>query len=585
MNEDRTAGGEGTGASPDEFAMWTPGRSDNALEGLRGQKVILYGRVSTEEQAREGYSLDDQIAELNQEAARNGWEVVARVKDEGGSGTTLNRQGIARIRELVETEKDVRAVVAHKRDRISRVGPLRYLFEEELGLHGCKLTSLDDPGDESPMGMFVAELRDAFSKLELATILERTNRGKWAKTRKGKILRTAKPPYGFRYTDSGDALIIHEPEMAIVERIHRWAAEGLGPTAIRKRLHDEGVPSPTGKPIWCRPVIKRMVLENDLYFPRTVGELAGRVADEVLANLDGDVSYGLWYYNRQAVKETTVTVLGADGKTLFKKHAPRKLRPREEWLAVPIPAFLPRWLVERARAVMGAQRARERKYEARPWELRGIVRCGRCGSSITVKTTKPNKRTYHYYICEARMKLGKMSQCTQESIRAQEVEEEVWAYISGLLRQPERLVSRMEALADRERTAAGGGVSRRLKELERELDAIDAMRKRYHEMAARGHLGLDELGAYLNDLKERRARAEEEVRALHGSRARLERLAANKESVLEGMASMASTALERATPEDRRNLYKMLGLRVTTSEEGYELEGVFCGLERPSTAT
>jgi len=143
----------------------------------------------------------------------------------------------------------------------------------------------------------------------------------------------------------------------------------------------------------------------------------------------------------------------------------------------------------------------------------------------------------------------------------------------------------MEALADRERTAAGDGVSKRQKELASELEGVDAMRKRYHEMAARGHLGFDELGTYLDDLKKRRARVEEEVRALHGSRARLERLAANKEAVLEGMASMASVALERATPEDRRNLYKMLRLRVTTTEEGYELEGALCGLERLSTAT
>jgi hypothetical protein len=234
---------------------------------------------------------------------------------------------------------------------------------------------------------------------------------------------------------------------------------------------------------------------------------------------------------------------------------------------------------------MGTRKARERKHEARPWELRGIVRCGRCGSSITVKTTKPNKRTYHYYVCEKRLKLGKMSECTQASLPAQEIEGEVWAYISGLLREPERLVSRMEALAEQERATEDGGVSTRMKELGRELDAIDAKRKRWLDMAASGFLDFDELETRLGELEQGRGRAEEEVRALHGSRARLERLAANKESVLEGMAEMASVALERATPEDRRKLYNMLQLRVTTSEDGYDLEGAFCGIGRSSTAT
>jgi hypothetical protein len=65
-----------------------------------------------------------------------------------------------------------------------------------------------------------------------------------------------KPPYGFRYNEARDALVIHEPERRVVERIFRLAAEGHGTKAIQTRLYREAVPSPTGKELWHRPLLK-----------------------------------------------------------------------------------------------------------------------------------------------------------------------------------------------------------------------------------------------------------------------------------------------------------------------------------------
>ncbi len=65
--------------------------------------------------------------------------------------------------------------------------------------------------------------------------------------REGRVVVT-RPPYGFRYGERGDALVVHEPEMAVVEKMFRLAAERLGPNAIQTRLYREGVPTSTGKP-------------------------------------------------------------------------------------------------------------------------------------------------------------------------------------------------------------------------------------------------------------------------------------------------------------------------------------------------
>jgi hypothetical protein len=78
------------------------------------------------------------------------------------------------------------------------------------------------------------------------------------KAREGRVVVT-RPAYGFRYNEARDALAICEPEMAVVQKVLRLAADGLGQNAIQTRLFREGVPSPTGKPQWDWRMIKKIV--------------------------------------------------------------------------------------------------------------------------------------------------------------------------------------------------------------------------------------------------------------------------------------------------------------------------------------
>jgi site-specific DNA recombinase len=65
------------------------------------KRAILYARVSSAEQV-EGYSLDQQIDALRAWASREGYEVLAEVRDEGWSAAYLERPGLDRVRDLVE---------------------------------------------------------------------------------------------------------------------------------------------------------------------------------------------------------------------------------------------------------------------------------------------------------------------------------------------------------------------------------------------------------------------------------------------------------------------------------------------------
>jgi site-specific DNA recombinase len=64
------------------------------------KRTILYARVSTDEQARSGYSLAQQIEALREYATREGFEVLEEIIDPGQSGASLERPGMDRVRDL-----------------------------------------------------------------------------------------------------------------------------------------------------------------------------------------------------------------------------------------------------------------------------------------------------------------------------------------------------------------------------------------------------------------------------------------------------------------------------------------------------
>ena len=67
-----------------------------SIDGPR--PAILYARVSTDEQARSGYSLAQQLEALRAYAAREGLAVLEEIADPGYSGASLERPGMDRVR-------------------------------------------------------------------------------------------------------------------------------------------------------------------------------------------------------------------------------------------------------------------------------------------------------------------------------------------------------------------------------------------------------------------------------------------------------------------------------------------------------
>lgn len=138
------------------------------------ERVILYSRVSTEEQAASGLGLASQRAILDTEAARRGWDDVDHVVDDGYSAKTLARPGIAAALDDLAGGRASVLVVA-KVDRLSR-SLLDFVGLVELARHQrWQLVALDSPLDmTSPQGRLMANVMASFAEFERELISQRT---------------------------------------------------------------------------------------------------------------------------------------------------------------------------------------------------------------------------------------------------------------------------------------------------------------------------------------------------------------------------------------------------------------------------
>ena len=399
------------------------------------------------------------------------------------------------------------------------------------------------------------------------------------KAREGHVGVT-RPKYGFRYNEARDGLTVYEPEMKVVEKIFRMAAEGLGVMAMRTRLRSEGISSPSGGEVWD-PRMLRLMVASDIYRPHEREELAGLVTPEVAARLNPDKQYGICWFNRQKTSVRTVSEPDGNGGRRYRKRKTTRIRPKEEWIAVPVPAFLSRSLVDLARTTMESNKGAERKYLAREWELRGIMRCS-CGSTMGTHTTQPRGgRVYHYYKCKRRSRLGKTGSCRQKALRPTEVEPAVWNFISELLKDPEKIKAGMERIIDAEAAMGHGDPERESEAWAEKLEECARLRSAYQQQQAAGLMTLEELGSMLKDLEETRKLAEAEIAGAAARKNRMEELERDRDYLLSYMSDAVTEGLESLSGEERNRLYRMLRLEVRPFSEGYEVKGVFCTTSLP----
>lgn len=379
---------------------------------LAGKKVAIYARVSTARQADNNVSIPDQIARCERFVLDSGGVPIETYVEPGGSATTTARPVYLRMIEDARAGK-FKVIVTFALSRLFR-NALDYMqTRAELRSCGIKLISVtqnfaDDPAGELALSM--CALFDEYQSAENAkhvkrTMLENARNGYW---------NGQKPPLGYKISS---------------------------------------VPQPKGK-----DRKKLEIDEEKAYLPRFIyetyvsGTADGPIGITKLAHLlnqRGETLDGRQFHvsNVHAILTNTAYV----GVAFFNKRDSRakKVRPKSEWIPIPVPALIDEDLFYRVQAQMAARDPKMgvNADKSNTNLLTGKVICGTnpqdgCRAGMTTATAKSG--CYKYYACNNRRTAGK-TQCTGRWTSMPMLDDIVVENVIEHVLKPDRLSKLLEA--------------------------------------------------------------------------------------------------------------------------------------------
>ena len=466
--------------------------------------AAIYARVSSEQQ-REENTIASQTASLVEFAKSHGLEVPQEwvFEDEGYSGSTLERPGLERVRDLA-AEGQIQVVLAYSPDRLSRKYAYQILLMEEFARQGVETLFVKAPQGDSAEDQLLVQFQGMIAEYERAQILERSRRGKRHRAQAGEVSVMSGAPYGYRYIRKSDetpaAYAIFEPEARVVQRVYEmYTVEGLSIGEIARRLNAEGIPTRKLSARWERSVIWAM-LRNPAYgglacFGKTCASARTRV---------------MRWQRRRGTTTPSMTV----------GHE----RARQEWIQIPVPALVTEESFARAQKLLQENRIRSRRRTITPSVVQGLVSCAKCGYAFSRTSTYTTARKIHYYKCigsDSWRKLGGPVCDNRRLVRQDLLDQIVWAEVIRLLEDPALIhheldrrlavarsadpTKKREQSLRREMTHLGKGIERLLSAYQEGLLSIEQLRERMPALRQRERTIRTELQAITDQTADRAA--------------------------------------------------------------------------------
>jgi site-specific DNA recombinase len=223
-------------------------------------KAVGYIRVSTEEQVREGISLEVQEDKVKKYADLHNLRLTEIIREEGKSGKDLDREGIQKVITLCK-DRSVDHLIVYKMDRLTRrTLDLLILVEEVFKPNKVQFHSITERVDTSTaQGKFFLTIIGAMSQMERDLISERTSEALRYKISQGE--NVGAPPLGFLAEDK--KLYRVDGEFEVVEHIKRLKRKKLSLRQIANRLNEQEVPTKRGGSWYAGTV--RYILRNSRY--------------------------------------------------------------------------------------------------------------------------------------------------------------------------------------------------------------------------------------------------------------------------------------------------------------------------------
>lgn len=225
-------------------------------------RVAIYIRVSTQEQATEGYSVGEQTTRLKKYVEAMDWDIYKIYVDPGFSGGNIDRPSLNEMIKDVETG-EIDKVVVYKLDRLSRSQlDTLYLIEKVFLANDTDFVSMSENFDTStPFGRAMIGILAVFAQLEREQIKERMGMGKEAIAKLGKW-NGGPEPIGYDYIVNESKLVVNEYEKMQILEVFDLFLKGTPLRTIELMFLEKGYAHKHG--VWTPKAMKR-VMRNNTY--------------------------------------------------------------------------------------------------------------------------------------------------------------------------------------------------------------------------------------------------------------------------------------------------------------------------------
>lgn len=389
-------------------------------------KAVMYLRVSTKEQAEEGYSIAAQQAACVRHIADHGWDLADAYIDRGESARTADRPQFQAMLQQISGDRSIRYLVVHKLDRLARNIKDYATVREMLEKAGVQLVSVTEGLEATPSGRMVEGMLAVVAEWYSNNLSTEIRKGQAQKVREGGWPTHA--PVGYRNVRiegaggqrRGRATIVPDKQAPLVGQAFELYATGeWSLSALRKEMHTRGLRNRGTGPMTRSGLCD--MLKNVAY----IGKVPWR----------GEVHDG--------------------------SHEP----------IVPTPLF------ERVQQVLAGHDRAKVRQRTHTHYLKGLLRCGSCESQLIYNIVKNRKREdFAYFVCASNF--NDRTKCGESYAPVPIIEaevEELYRRVKlpqGTQERFEQMLQREMARKERHRAHATQFIAKRLQRLAGEKEKL-----------------------------------------------------------------------------------------------------------------
>jgi len=363
-------------------------------------KVAIYTRVSTEDQAKEGYSLEVQKEYLESFAMCEGYEVFKVYCDDGISAYSTRRPALQDL--LIDAKaKRFKLVLVYKIDRFSRNLKDLLMLVDELSSYGVAFKSATEPFDTTTSaGKLMFQQLGSFAEFERNRIAERVFPGMVKGVQQGNWQGARFSPFGYTYNKQKKLLEIEEREADIVKLIYTMYLAGKSTHEITAYLNKKKYQTRTGKQFYNKFIGD--ILKNRIY--------------------TGKIVWNKKHYDKnQKTKKHYKYIKNDPSKIIIAQGKHKPIIDEQDF-------------EEAQRRLAEKKKTWRPRVKNKEYLLTGLLTCAKCNHRYTGVSSISNhrlNRKKRWYRC-----LGPYAshiRCTNRAVKAEDIEPEVTKIVAQLV--------------------------------------------------------------------------------------------------------------------------------------------------------